>query len=56
MQTEPIMNHAVPSTIILEAEIDCLMRRLIEVEPNAIYMLEKLLANLRLECFASKKL
>jgi hypothetical protein len=44
------------SAILLAAEIDALARRLLEIDPDAIHRLERILSDLRRECAAPKEL
>ncbi len=43
------IDQGVESTEILEYEIDTLMRRMLEVDPDGLLRLEKLFAKLRIE-------
>lgn len=44
----------VESTELIEAEIDTLMRRMIETDPNAMLRIEQLVARVRVQCIVER--
>lgn len=43
------VDQGIETVELIEAEIDCLMRRMMEVDPDAVLRLERLLSKLRIE-------
>ncbi len=44
------IDQGIESSELIECEIDCLMRRLAEVDPDALHKIERLVSKIRVEC------